>query len=181
MIFGHSQRSFIMNYSNPTYQKDLFQDFQQIDSTAYREIVDYYDTYKSDLANLELDEFFEVLQSYVNALFQLGKYQKHLKIVDRVVEISIMHNIKYSNDTDILSYFLFQKAAAYFHLFHLDRADHILRELIKMNPKDTLVPSFLKKCLRRKKSGLVATSRALSVFLFFASAIVISLEVLIDK
>lgn len=168
-----------MNYSKSTYHTKIYRDFKEIEIGEYRAIVDYYDEFERDIRELDFQEYFEMMVAFVDALFQLGKYQKHLLMVDVAIEASVMNNIKMYQDTDIFHKLLFQKAASAYHTFDLERADHILRELIKMNPKDRISAMFLKKCLRRKQPNFIATSRAISIFLFLTTAVVICADVLI--
>jgi tetratricopeptide (TPR) repeat protein len=170
-----------MNYSKSTYHTKIYRDFKEIEIGEHRAIVNYYDEHEQDIRELDFQEYFELLVTFVNALFQLGKYQKHLLMVDVAIEASVMNNIKMYQEEDIFHKLLFQKAASSFHTFDLERADHILRELIKMNPKDKLSAMFLKKCLRRKQPDFIAKSRAISIFLFLATAVVICVDVLIIK
>jgi len=167
-----------MNYSKSTYHTKIYRDFKEIEIGDYRAIANYYDEFERDIRELDFQEYFDVLTAFVNALFQLGKYQKHLLMVDVAIEFSVMNNIKMHQETDIFHKLLFQKAASAFHTFDLERADHILRELIKMNPKDRISAMFLKKCLRRKQPSYIARSRAISIFLFLATAVVICIEFL---
>ncbi|MCB0581760.1 MAG: hypothetical protein KDD10_20940 [Phaeodactylibacter sp.] len=59
-----------------------------------------------------------------------------------------------------------------------DKAEYILRELIKIDPfnEDTIL--FLRKCLRKKEPGFLNNAKAFSIFLFLLSAFIISVEVL---
>ena len=168
-----------MNYSKSTYHTKIYRDFKEIESGEYRDIVSYYDEFEADIRQLDFQEYFEVLVTFVDALFQLGKYQKHLLMVDVAIEASVMNNVKMYQDTDIFHKLLFQKAASSYHTFDLERADHILRQLIKMHPKDKISALFLKKCLRRKRPTFIANTRAISILLFLSAAVVISIEVLV--
>ena len=40
------------------------------------------------------EEYFEILTSYVNALFEAGAYQKHALMADVVIEASIINNVR---------------------------------------------------------------------------------------
>ncbi|MFT6357007.1 MAG: hypothetical protein ACJAYJ_001220 [Saprospiraceae bacterium] len=168
-----------MNYSKSTYHTKVYRDFKEIEIGEYRAITSYYDEHEQKIRELDFQEYFEILVVFVDSLFQLGKYQKHLLMVDVAIEASVMNNVKMHQETDIFHKLLFQKAASCYHTFDLERADHILRELIKMNPKDRLSLLFLKKCLRRKQPDFIAKSRAISIFLLLATAVVICADVLI--
>lgn len=170
-----------MNYAKSTYYTKIYRDFKELEIGDHRAIVNYYDEHEQDIRELDFQEYFEVLVTFVNALFQIGKYQKHLLMIDVAIEASVMNNIKIYQEEDVFHKLLFQKAASCYHTFDLERADHILRELIKMNPKDKISILFLKKCLRRKQPNFIAKSRAISIFLFLATAVVICADVLIIR
>ena len=80
-----------MNHSKSTYHTKIYRDFKEIEIGEYRAIVNYYDEFERDIRELEFQEYFELLVAFVNALFQLGKYQKHLLMVDVAIEASVMN------------------------------------------------------------------------------------------
>lgn len=144
-------------------------------------MIRFFEEYEHTIKQLEFGEYFELLIQYVNSLFMVGNYQKHLEKVDLVIEASVMHNIKFFNGADIFHQMLFRKAASSFHMMNIDQADYILRELIKIDPSDNDSILFLKKCLRRRQVGLIGNTRGLSLLLFLLSAIIICLELLVIR
>ena len=76
---------------------------------------------------------------------------------------------------------LFKKAASHYSLLEYDKAEHIIRELIKMDPNNELTVRFLKKCIYQNKPGYVKSTRAASVFLFLVTALLISVELLLIR
>ena len=141
-------------------------------------MVRYYETYEDEIKLLDFNEFFELLIAYTESLFETGAYQNHALMVDAAIEISILNNIKFYNKKDIYYELLFKKAASYYNLMRYDEAQHILRELIKINPQNEISIRFLNKCLLRKKPKFIRNLRAISVFLFLLSALIISIELL---
>ena len=170
-----------MSYFQSTYHSRVYKDFKEIESNAHRQIIRFFEKHEKMINSLEFEEYFELLVAYVDALFEIGSYQKHLVLVDIVVENSINSNIHIYKGEDIFFIMLFKKAASHFNLHEYDKAEHILKELIKIDPQDKEVLSFLKRCLRRRGSNLLSIARAFSIFLFLLTACIICVEVLLIR
>lgn len=170
-----------MSYYQSTYQSKVYRDFKEIDTVAYRKIIRFFEKREEAIGRLEFTEYFELLVCYVDALYEVGAHQKHLRMIDTVIEHSIAHNIHFYKGLDIYSTMLLKKAVSHYHLLQHKEAEYILKELIKMDPEDNEVVSFLKKCLRRKSSKLVSVARASSIFIFLLTAFLISMEVLLIR
>ena len=114
-------------------------------------------------------------------MFEVGAYQNHVLMVDAAIEISVLNNIKFYNKKDIYYELLFKKAASCYNLLKYDQSEHILRELIKMDPYNDLSIRFLNKCLIRKKPKFVRGAQALSVIFFLIAALIISIELIVIR
>ena len=167
-----------MPYYQSTYHSKIYRDFKEIDQTAYRQIIYFYEDKEDDIRRLDFDESFEMLAAYVDALFETGAYQKHLLMVDVVIESTIVHHDAIQHGEAVFKTMLFKKAASLYNILEYNRADYILRELIKIDPDDADTSMFLKKCLRKKHPQLVNNARAASIFLFLLTAFIICIEVL---
>lgn len=167
-----------MSYFQSTYHSRVYKDFKEIESNAHRQIIRFFEKHERMIYRLDFEEYFELLVAYVDALFEIGIYQKHLVLVDEVIENSIHLNIRLYKGEDIFYLMLFKKAASHFNLHQYEKTEHILRELIKMDPNDKEVLSFLKRCLRRRGTKLLSVARASSIFLFLLTACIICVEVL---
>ena len=172
--------SLLLNYSK-TYRIQVYHDFKEIEGDGHRAITRFYDEREEEINQLEFREYFEILVAYSKALFEIGHYEKQLEIADKIIEISIMHNIQLFQEEDVYFDTLFRKAAAYFHLMQYDKADYILRELLKMNPYHEDIILFLKRCLRKIHPEFVKNARAISILLFLLSALIICIEVLVVR
>ncbi len=161
-----------------TYYSQLFRDFRAIEPGEWRTIVRFCEEYEKEVEGMEFEERFEVMLAYAKALFEIGDYPKHLKAADAVVEVSVMNNVRFFNGEDVFHNTLFKKAASLYHLHELEKADYILRELLRIDPFDKDSISFLKKCLRHARSNFVRQGRAVAMVLFLASAVVIAFELL---
>ena len=162
----------------PSNHSKVFLDFKEIEVNDYRKLIRFFEDRENVIYQLNFEERFELLLAYVNALFEIGAYQKYLLVVDFVIESSIIHNIKTFKGEDIFQKLLFRKAASLFNTNEKEKADYILRELIRINPKDEDATLFLKKCLRKMYPQLINSSRAIGIFMFLLSAFIIFLEVL---
>lgn len=161
-----------------TYHSKIYRDFKAIAATEYRAVVRYFEENEKEICGLDFEEYFELLAAYTHALFEIGAYSKHLLMAPVVIEASIENNIHYYKGEDIYFKTLFQKAASFFNLHEYQKAAHILRELIKIDPYHSDSVAFLKKCERRQRPKLVRNTRAAAMFIFLISALVISFEVL---
>ncbi len=167
-----------MPFYQSTYHSKIYRDFKEIEQTAYRQIIHFYEEKENDIRRLDFEESFEMLAAYVDALFEIGAYQKHLLMVDVVIESTIVHHDAVRRGDELFKNMLFKKAASLYNILEYNRADYILRELIKIDPHDADTVLFLKKCLRKKHPELVNNARATSIFLFLLTAFVICIEVL---
>lgn len=170
-----------MPVSKSTYHSSVYLHFKEIEAGEFREIVRYYEENAPQIQQLEFEEYFELQISYLNALFEVGSYTKHIKISDQAITTSILHNIKYHKGEDIYQKLLFRKAASHYNLLEFDKARHILRELTKMNPYDEAVIHLLRKCTHKEYPAFIRNTRALSIVLFLLAALIISVEVLVVR
>ena len=164
-----------------TYHSKLYRGFKEIDPQEYHSLVRYYEAYEEKIKQLEFSEFFDLLILYTEALFEVGAYQNHSMMVDAAIEISVLNNIKFYNKKDIYYELLFKKAASCYNLLRYDESEHILRELIKMDPYNELSIRFLNTCLIRKKPRFVRGAQALSVIFFLVAALIISVELIVIR
>lgn len=163
------------------YRSKIYRDFRAIEPSEWRTVVRFYEEYKSQITALEFEEYFEMQVAYTNALFEIGAYEKHLLMVDGVIEASVINNVKFFNGEDVFHQALFKKAASSFHTWQLEKADYILRELLRIDPYDEDAAMFLKKCLRKMRPVLVRQSRAAAIFCFLLGALIVSFEMLVVR
>jgi len=162
-----------------TYYSPLYREFKSIDPRSYRELVRFYEKHESEIRDLNSEEeSIDMLIVYVNALFEVGAYRKHLLLVDHVVEAAVAHNIFVFEGKDLFRQSLFKKAASLFNTHQFKKAQIILRQLVRMDPFEPYAIRFLKKCIRRCRPRLLNAFRATSVFLLLLTALIIALEVL---
>ncbi len=163
------------------YRSKIYRDFRAIEPSEWRTVVRFYEAYEKEIRGLDFDEFFEMMVAYTTALFEIGAYEKHLLMADAVIEASVMNNVKFFNGEDVFHQTLFKKAASHFHTYDLEKADYILREILRIDPCDEDAALFLKKCLRKMRPALVRQSRAAGMFCFLLSALIVCFEMLIVR
>lgn len=148
---------------------------------AHRDIIRFYEANKQSLPHLEIDEFIEIELGYANALFEVGRYEAFLVAVQYLLEALIYHNIQYVNGEDAYENLLFRKAAAHYQLLELNSASRVLWELLRINPDNQAAAYLLKRCLVKTEPVFLRTAKAISIFLFLLSALIIGFELLLIR
>jgi len=161
-----------------TYHSPIYRSFKALEASDYRAVVRFFEKHEKSIIQLEFDEYFEMLVSYSNSLFETGSFAKHVLMSDVVIEASIEQNVQYFHGEDVYYNTLFRKAASFYNLYEHNKAEHILKELIKMDPFNNEAIMFLKKCLHDRKSILIKNMRALAMILFLLTPMIIAGEVL---
>ncbi len=165
-----------MTFSQSTYHSATYRAFKEIDAGDYRTIARFFEEHERTIGRLEFPEYFELRVCYAAALFEIGAYERHLQQVDFILESSIEHNIQFFQGEDLFCKTLFQKAASNFNLMQYDKAEYLLRELIKINPYYPDVDAFLRKTIYQQNPKLIRTTRATATGLFLLAAIIVCLE-----
>lgn len=170
-----------MSFQSQTYHSTVYRNFRNIDAVEFRRIVRYYERYEKEIAQLDFEEYFELLVTYTHCLFEIGEYRKHLSTADKVISTSILQNVTAVKGHEVYHSALFRKAASHYNLQEYAQAKHILEELIKMNPYNMLAARLLGRVLRDDKPRYIRHTRASAIFLYLLSALIICMEVLIVK
>ncbi len=167
-----------MDRSFDTYTERVLDQFNQIDNSSYREIIRFYEQNREELKHLEIESYVDVQITYSSALFEIGRYNAFIKLVDPLIEMVIFQNIVHFKGEDIYQKLLFKKAAAHYQILELKQSQHILIELLKMDPQNAAVSYLLKRCLIKIQPDYLGFSKGISIFLFFVSALIIGIELL---
>jgi len=160
-----------------TYYSRLYRDFLALDPADFHGIIRYYEAHEDGIRQLADKEYFVLLLHYTQALFYVKAYRQHLAVVDHTLYTCLNQ----TDSKDIAAIFrdlLFMKAAAARSSLQLDVAEHVLRELLRMEPNYPGATILLRQCLRQQDQDLVKRSRAISILLFGLAAVVIALEIL---
>lgn len=158
----------------PAYRLKLYRNFKAIEAADYLGLVRYYERFEDDIRALYFEEYFDCTVTYANALFETGAFGKYLVMADHLLETVIMQNIETWGGEDIYAQLLFKKSAALYNLMRYTEAEHILRELVKLDPWARLPLRFLRTCLWRQKPAWVARARAASLCLLLLAALLVA-------
>lgn len=165
----------------PANRLRLYRDFKALETNDYYGIIRYYEHFEDAIRTLDFEEYLECTLAYTNALFQTDHHGKHTVMCDHLLEIIIMQNVGTWGGDDLYERVLFQKAVSLFYLQEYPKAEHVLRELIKINPADPMPCRFLHKCLLHQKPAWLMRTRAAGVGLALLAALVIALELFVVK
>ncbi|MDH3651054.1 MAG: hypothetical protein OEQ53_15310 [Saprospiraceae bacterium] len=170
-----------MSRAFDTYQTDLYSVFKEIEQTAYRDIISFYEGHELSFLHLDHFQLLEIQIAYASALFEVGRYLDFLVINDELLESIIFHNIKLFKGEDVFEKLIFKKAAAHYQLCEFERCEKILWELIKMNPENTVASYLLKRCIIKNQPRFLKRSKSVSIVLFLAAAGIIAIELLVIR
>jgi tetratricopeptide (TPR) repeat protein len=162
-----------------TYQSKIYRSFKEIESNDFRTVIRFYEERAISISNLEFEEYFELLFCYTNATFEVGAYNKYIRLAKQVIEQSIDKNIQFFQGKDILCHCLFRKAAAHYNLNQLPQAAHLLQELIKIDPSHEDAIKLLKRIYYKSNIKILKFLKAAAIFSFLISTVIIVLEVLV--
>ncbi len=170
-----------MRIQPTTYRSKLYRDFRNINPAEYSAVVRFYERNEGQIAALDFEEYVELLLAYTNALFELGLYNKHLRMADIVIEISIVENLRTFNGEELYENMLFKKASSHFHLKQYEKTQYILKELIKINPQNATNLYFLEHCIVCEKPAMQKTARAVAMVLLLTAAVMLCVEMIVIR
>ncbi len=154
----------------------VFRQFKELDKEEPRNVVKFFKLYELSLDQLEFNEQNHLLAAYGDALFKLRQYKPYLKIADRLIELSILQNVRFVQGEDIYHKSLYQKSLAYFHLHDYRAAQHIACELIKMSPEHQSYQNLLRRCMVRERPEWVKQLLFTGAAMYFLSVLLVVVE-----
>jgi hypothetical protein len=161
-----------------TYHSALYREFRAIAPADQRKIIHFFEQHEEAIRGLYPEEVFEMITTYSEALYDINQFRKFLVVADEVIYRSIEQNVVFFQGKDIYKWMLYRKARALLKCLDPDPAEHILRELLRMAPKEKAYLRLLRKCFYLRKPNWVRQARAIGIFLFLLTALVTALEVL---
>lgn len=164
-----------------THAESAYLGFKAIDSGEFREKISYVSRHRKALKYLPVHEYAEVMDAYAQALFETGRYHKHIQLADHLVELAIEYNIEKIHGRDLFFETLFQKAASLYNLDRLPDAMYILHDLVRINPRHESARLFLINCHVEKQKRKLQLIRTISMILILSSAVVIMAELLLVR
>lgn len=156
-----------------------FLDYFNIQSKSYSEKISFYETNKASFDLLVEDVKVEVELDYLLALFEVGRYDRFLSKVDTFIEWSIIENVTTFQDKDIFSLLLFKKAASLYNISHINESIYVIKELIKIDPSNTLYAALLRRCYRFQANHTYKSVKGLIVLLFLCFIIISAFQLLV--
>ncbi len=133
---------------NDRYYSDFFFEYHRIGVTAYREKVYFFERNQKYLEHLDTLEVIELKVDYSLCLFEIGKYNRFLDLVDDLIETVILENIYTYNSIDIYSELLFKKAAALYNLGFFEKSLKILKAVSNIRKDDMMARTLYGRCIR---------------------------------
>lgn len=170
-----------MKARSTTYTSTAYQAFFAIDKGEFREKIRFIHKYKEAIRKMPLSEYVDVMDTFAEALFETGKFDRHIEVADELIELAIMQNIRIVHDRDLYFETLFQKAASLYNLDRIHDAIHILQELLRINPKHESARLFLINCHVRVQNEVHRRIRKVSMFGILGAAGIIAIELLLIR
>jgi tetratricopeptide (TPR) repeat protein len=170
----------MLQYST-TYYSAIYRNFKLIEATpdARYAIIRYFEAHVAKIQHLDIDEYFELLVAYNEALYEVGAHQLHLKISSQVINVSIQENIKDFGGLDIFAHTLFYKAQSHLKLYEIKAAIHIFKELIKMYPHEIVYQRSLRDSYMLQQPNYLLHAKAVFIILNLCIAAIIGLNLFI--
>jgi tetratricopeptide (TPR) repeat protein len=150
--------------------EQIFEEYQDIEPNDYLEKIRFYEQRSEQIFSLDEEQQYFLKYEFVNALFDIGRYEKVLVEVDDLIEYVFLNNISYSQE-DNFAELVFLKAASTYHMGDYDNAAHLSRQLIGLNPKDQVYGELHKNAIRQKLKQKYTDLRLVAIVLILSCAI----------
>lgn len=170
-----------MTQKQSKHQSRVFREFNALDKSNHHTMVRFYERHQRVIERLPFDEFFVLLVHYGTALFEVGQYDKHIKISDRIVELSIINNVQFYQGEDIYIRVLYQKAQSNFYIRDFAATQHICCELLKMQPYHKSYKKLLRKAVVMQSGRSYIRLQALAMVLFLLSVVILLVNIFVIK
>ncbi len=167
-----------MSPLRPPFQKDIYRDFKRIEVGALRTVVYYYEQYQAAIEELDEEEYIEMTIDYAQALYQLQWYARFLAIVDKALELVIIHNVYTYQGENLFEKMLFQKGVANIEQRQYEEAIRVLESLLKINPSYPLAYKTIQKAFFFQNPVFSKLSRVTIIGLSLFTCFWILLELL---
>ncbi len=162
-----------MRKSEPTSR--VFKAFRELERSDHRSVIRFVENYQREIRNLEFEEYFELQLNYAYALFEIGDSHRFLRCVDKLLEESIQHNVKYYYNEDIFAKLLFKKGACHYRMRQWKKAQHVFSELLKMYPSDSLYQTMLQKSWIQDRPTFVYRFTGVGILMLFIALACLSI------
>lgn len=131
---------------NYTTQTRLFQDFRSIPFSDYHYLISFYEKNHKDVRYLPFEEEMTILFYYTNALFETHNFNTHITLAERLLELSIVHNLTHVDEYDVYMTLLHQKTASHLYLGETEKATRLAKQLIGIDKNQRKHQLLLQQC-----------------------------------
>ena len=150
-------------------------------TNAFRDKVRYYESNRTQVKFLTYEERIDIDLDYLLCLFEIGKYHKFLSKTDALIEIVIMDNIFVYNGLNIYNDLLFKKAACLYNTGQYQKAEKILKAILKLDNTNDPARMLFGKCKRKQGRDWYEATKALAIVMFLSAFIIAIAELFIIK
>ncbi len=156
--------------------QDIITHYEQIAENDHLHRVNYYEENSAliFLLTTEKQSLFKFF--YIQSLFSLGRYEKVLAEIDPLIEYVFLEEKNFSANT--FEELIFIKAASSYDLHHYDQAINISKQLVSMNPENTLYQQLLLKCYRRDWKDRYSTIQLIAIVVVLGAMVITALTLL---
>lgn len=162
-------------------EKEVYDEFLNIDRKSYQQQIRYFEKNKSEIHKLPPEYRIVIDVRYVFALYEVQDYYGFLTRVDKLINYVVSENIYQIDGEDIFQELLYRKGKAAYGVLDYYKADHILSELVKIdNASKRFDNAYLSNAIDKNRyEGKILS--AISMILFFLSAGIIAVELLVIR
>ena len=153
-----------------TNSSQVYLRYFRLGETAYREKVRFYEENPEALSELYFDDRLEIDIDYLLCLFEVGRYERYLTRVDKLIETIIIENIYKFREENIYHELLFRKSACLYQTQQYHKSKDILKQLINMERSNPLYIGLYTICNRKMKNDIYTTVRASAILAFLIVA-----------
>lgn len=169
-----------MSFTNEI-DSHIYNDYLEISPIAFQDKIRYFEKYRDRIILLPFNYSIEIQCDYVEALYHAEKYNKIIKVIDRLIETIIIENVYDIKGEDIFKSLLLIKANALHQCVEYQKSKYVTTELIKIDgynaaTKDIFIKNNI-DLLRYDGQKI----RGFSILMFLLSAFVIGIEILMVR
>jgi hypothetical protein len=159
-------------------ERMLIDRFYMIDPMAHRNIVEYYESNREQIAYLADDKRLNIFSAYLDALYQLGHYSKYLKESRFMLESLYDCQYEFFDFRSILTETLYCRSRSLYELGYLSSAEGELIELLKLDRDNKQANRLIRVIFIQKKIELLQGISAVTIITSFSAAAIIGIELL---
>lgn len=154
----------------------LLRYFRSIEPGAYLHIMDFFESYETEIQALEVQEYIIILSYYIDALYEVGDYEKEvIYYTEILLEQSIIENIQFVDGQDIYMRALLQRAVSFLQINDFNNAYILAKQLYRLAPNDSTCQRLIKDCLLLNKPKWILKALKYSI-VFAALAVFIKIS-----